>query len=197
VAIVESLATLVGNIGNYQGREYQELKRRVLAAHGRSRWKKLDSLLSFPKMGANERPSVVLSWLNSLKPATLEELYMAIFLHVLPDSYREHFAHCKLRTGEELAAKADSLWEMRGGRCGRCHVLCLPSQALSGPLAARWRQRWRWRPPQQQQGPWQRPWRRLRQRWPRRWTAARLVPNTWGSPAAQRRLRHHRRRQSA
>jgi hypothetical protein len=74
VAVVESLATLVGNIGNFPGREYQELKRRVLAAHGRSRWEKLDSLLSFSKMGANE-PSVVLSQLNSLKPATLEELY--------------------------------------------------------------------------------------------------------------------------
>jgi hypothetical protein len=40
VAVVESLAALVSNIGNYQGREYQELKRRVLAAHGRSRWEK-------------------------------------------------------------------------------------------------------------------------------------------------------------
>jgi hypothetical protein len=85
VAVVESLAALVGNIGNFPGREYQELERRVLAAHGRSRWEKLDSLLSFPKMGANERTSVVLSRLNSLKPATLEELYMAIFLRVLPD----------------------------------------------------------------------------------------------------------------
>jgi hypothetical protein len=36
-------------------------------------------------MGANERLSVVLSRLNSLKPATLEELYMAIFLRLLPD----------------------------------------------------------------------------------------------------------------
>jgi hypothetical protein len=57
-------------------------------------------------MGANERPSVVLSRLNSLQPATLEELYMAIFLHILSDSYREHFAQCKLKTGEELAAVA-------------------------------------------------------------------------------------------
>jgi hypothetical protein len=73
---------LVGNIGNFAGREYQELKKRVLAAHGRSRWEKVDSLLAFPKMGTNERPSVVLSRLNRLKPATLEELYMAIFLTV-------------------------------------------------------------------------------------------------------------------
>jgi hypothetical protein len=69
VAVVESLATLASNIEDYRRREYQELKKRVLAPHGRSRWEKLDSLLSFPKMGANERPSVVLSWLNSLNPA--------------------------------------------------------------------------------------------------------------------------------
>jgi hypothetical protein len=112
---MESLATLVGNISDYKGREYQELKKRVLAAQSHSRWEKLDSLLSLPKMGTNERPPVVLDRLNSLKLATLEELYMVIFLRLLPDSYREHFAHCELATVEELAAKADGLWEMRGG----------------------------------------------------------------------------------
>jgi hypothetical protein len=61
VAIMESLATLVGSIEEYRGREYKELKKRVLAAHGNSRWEKLDSLLSFPKMGANKRPSVILA----------------------------------------------------------------------------------------------------------------------------------------
>jgi hypothetical protein len=52
---------------------------------------------------------VVLSCLNSLKLATLEELYMAIFLRILPDSYREHFAQHKLQAAEELAAVADGL----------------------------------------------------------------------------------------
>jgi hypothetical protein len=132
VAVVESLATLVNNIGNFQGREYQELKRRVLAAHGRSRWEKLDSQLSFPKMGANERPSVVLSRLNSLKPANLEELYMAIFLRVLPDSYREHFAHTELRTAEEMAAKADGLWEMRGGAAAMVSCPASPQRPSPG-----------------------------------------------------------------
>jgi hypothetical protein len=115
VAVVESLATLVINIKDYRGREYGELKKRVLAAHGRSRWEKLDSLLSCPKMGANKQPLVVLSRLNSLKPAMLEELYMVIYFRFLLDSYREHFAHCELAMAEELAAKADGLWEMRGG----------------------------------------------------------------------------------
>jgi hypothetical protein len=106
---VESLATLVSSIEDYKGQKYQELKKRVLATHGRSRWEKSDSLLSFPKKGANEWPSVVLGRLNSLKPATLEELYTAIFLRLLPDSYREHFAHCELKTMEELVAKVDGL----------------------------------------------------------------------------------------
>jgi hypothetical protein len=87
MAVMESLATLVSSIEDHKGQEYQELKKRVLAAHDRSRWEKLDSLLSFPKMGA-----------------TLEELYMAIFLCLLPDSYREHFAHCELKMAEELVA---------------------------------------------------------------------------------------------
>jgi hypothetical protein len=57
----------------------------------------------------------VLARLNTLKPASLEELYIAIYLRVLPDGYREHFSRCQFKTAEELAAVADGLWEMRGG----------------------------------------------------------------------------------
>jgi hypothetical protein len=91
------------------------LKERLLAAYGRSKWEKLDSLLNFPKMGVNERPSVVLAHLNTLKPASLEELFCAIYLWVLPDGYREHFSRSQFKTAEELAAVADGLWEMRCG----------------------------------------------------------------------------------
>jgi hypothetical protein len=94
---------------------YTALKERLLAAYGRSKWEKPDSLLSFPKMEAHERPLVVLARLNTLKLATLEELYMAIYLLVLPDGYCEHFSRCNFKTAEELAAVADGLWEMRGG----------------------------------------------------------------------------------
>jgi hypothetical protein len=62
-------------------------------------------MLTFPRMGANERPSVVLSRLNSLKLATLEEQYMAIFHRLVPNSYREHFGQCELKTAEVLAAR--------------------------------------------------------------------------------------------
>jgi hypothetical protein len=94
---------------------YNKLKQCLLAASGCSKSEKLDSLLNFPKMGANERPSVVLKHLNTLMPQSLEELYMAIYLRVLPDGYREHFSHCQFKTSEELAAVVEGLWEMRGG----------------------------------------------------------------------------------
>jgi hypothetical protein len=88
-------------------------------------------------MGANEWSTVVLSRLNSLKQATLEELYMAIFLRLLPDSYREHFAHCKLAMAEELAAKADGLWEMKGGNAATV-------AAVSRPASPRRQSQGRW-----------------------------------------------------
>jgi hypothetical protein len=72
---------------------------------------KLDSLLNFPKMGANKRPSVVLARLNTLKPQSLEELY----LRVLPDGYHEHFSRCQFKCAMELAAMMDGSWEMRVG----------------------------------------------------------------------------------
>jgi hypothetical protein len=114
VNIIEELAPVTDDPSAYAD-PYTALKERLLAAYGRSKWEKLDSLLSFPKMGAHERPSVVLARLNTLKPASLEELYIAIYLRVLPDGYREHFSRCQFKTAEELANVADGLWEMRGG----------------------------------------------------------------------------------
>jgi hypothetical protein len=52
---------------------------------------------------------------------------MAIFLCVLPDSYREHFAHTEIRTSEEMAPKADGLWEMRGGAAATVAAITRPA----------------------------------------------------------------------
>jgi hypothetical protein len=114
VLIIEELAPVTDDLSAYAD-PYTALKERLLATYGRSKWEKLDSLLSFPKMGANERPSVVLARRNTLKPTSLEELYMAIYLRVLSDGYHKHFLRCQFKTAEELAAIADGLWEMRGG----------------------------------------------------------------------------------
>jgi hypothetical protein len=112
--IIKELAPVTDNLSGFED-PYTELKQRLLAAYGRSKWEKLGSLLSFPKMGINERPSVELARLNTLKPQSLKELFMAIYLWVLPNGYREHFLRCQFKTAEELAAVADGLWEMSGG----------------------------------------------------------------------------------
>jgi hypothetical protein len=114
VHIIEELAPVTDNPSSFEV-PYTKLKQRLLAAYGCSKWEKLDSLLNFPNMGANKQPSVVLKRLNTLMSPSLEELYMAIYLRVLPDGYREHFSHCQFKTAEELAAVVDGLWEMRGG----------------------------------------------------------------------------------
>jgi hypothetical protein len=114
VHIIEELALVTDNPSGFKD-PYTELKQHLLAAYGRSKWEKLDSLLNFPKMGVNEQPSVVLARLNTLKPQPLEEIYMAIYLRVLLEGYHEHFSGCQFKTAEELAAVADGLWEMRGG----------------------------------------------------------------------------------
>jgi hypothetical protein len=112
VHIIKELAPVIDNPCTFED-PYTELKQRLLAAYGCCKWKKLDSLLNFLKMRANEWPSVVLTRLNTLKLQSLEKLYMAIYLKVLPDGYREHFLRCQFKT-EELAAVVDGLWEMRG-----------------------------------------------------------------------------------
>jgi hypothetical protein len=114
VHFIEELAPVPDNPSGFED-PYTKLKQRLLAAYGCSKWEKLGSLLSFPKMGINKRPSLVLARLNTLKLQFLEELFMAIYLRVLPNWYREHFSQCQFKTAEELAAVADGLWEMRGG----------------------------------------------------------------------------------
>jgi hypothetical protein len=66
---------------------------------------------------------------------------MAIFLRIFPDSYREHFAQCKLKTAVELAAVADSLWEMRGGNAATVAAIGRsdsPRRQLLGRAAHSW-----------------------------------------------------------
>jgi hypothetical protein len=114
VHIIKELAPVVENPSAFED-PYAVLKQFLLAAYDHSKWEKLDSLHNFPKMWANERPSVVLAHLNTLKSQSLEELYMVIYLRVLPDGYRKHFSQCQFKSAEELAAVANSLWEMSGG----------------------------------------------------------------------------------
>jgi hypothetical protein len=105
VHIIEELAPVTDNPSLFEDL-YTELKHHLLAAYGRSKWEKLDSLLSFPKMGAKEWSLVVLVRLNML--------FMAIYLRVLPDGYCEHFSWCQFKSAEKLVAVTDGLWEMRG-----------------------------------------------------------------------------------
>jgi hypothetical protein len=99
VHIIEELAPVTDDPSAYAD-PYIALKECLLAAYGRSNWEKLDSLLNFPKIGVNERPSVVLAC-------------MAIYIWVLPDGYRGHFLQRQFKTAKELVAVADGLWEMR------------------------------------------------------------------------------------
>jgi hypothetical protein len=75
VHIIKELAPVTDNPSGFED-PYTELKHRLLVAYGRSKWEKLGSLLSFPKLGINERPSV------------------------LPNGYREHFFWCQFKTAE-------------------------------------------------------------------------------------------------
>jgi hypothetical protein len=95
VHIIEELAPVTDNSSAIE-EPYTELKQHLIADYSCSKWENLDSQLSFPKMGANKRQSVLLAWLNKLKPQSLEELFMAIYLRVLPGGYHEYFLQCHL-----------------------------------------------------------------------------------------------------
>jgi hypothetical protein len=150
VHIIEELAPVTDNPSLFED-PYTKLKQRLLAAYGCSKWEKLDSLLNFPKMGIIERPSLVLARLNTLKPQSLEELYMAVYLWVLPDRCREHCRGASSRGGRPVGY-ARQQPSRRGGH----RQLCLPwAAAVAAPPATAapgrgWR---RWQPP------WRRPQR--------------------------------------
>jgi hypothetical protein len=108
-----SIRSLVSNPGAYAD-PYAELRARLCQVWGKTKWERCDALLDHPGLGA-DRPSVMVARMEQLKPADLEDLYLALILRRLPISMREHLSRTDWPSAAAMAAEADKIWSARGG----------------------------------------------------------------------------------
>jgi len=103
---------VVENAGVYAN-PYVALRERLLAVYEPSVWEQSAKLLKFTELG-DRRPSDQLDAMLSLVPADLSILVKAIFLGSLPADMRDHVQQgAELLSYQQLAARADSIWQSR------------------------------------------------------------------------------------
>jgi hypothetical protein len=110
---------------------YEQLKTRLIADFGKTRWQRAFSLLDHPDVG-DRRPSRLMGDMLALLPAgePAGTLFLAMYLRRLPASMRDHLATADFATPAEMAAHADLLWDARSSQSAS--AIEMPIAAISG-----------------------------------------------------------------
>jgi len=107
---------VVENAGVYAN-PYVALRDRLLAVYEPSVWEQSAKLLRFAELG-DRRPSDQLDAMLALVPADLSILVKAIFLGSLPADMHDHVQQVtEMLSYQQLAARADSIWQVRQANC--------------------------------------------------------------------------------
>jgi len=115
-AVSISVRSLLLSITQETEDPYEQLKARLTANFGKTRWQRAFELLDHPDIG-DRRPSRMMSDMLALLPpgTTPDTLFLALFLRRLPSSIRDHLAAADFGTPDEMATHADLLWDARSG----------------------------------------------------------------------------------
>ena len=134
--MIDSIEDLVNDFASFND-PYEELKRRLTRAYGKTPQEKVDDLLDLPPLGL-ERPSVLMDRMLALWPdktTTLTSLLLlGMFRRRLPAEIRTQLATCHAKNPVQLAAEADEIWRQHGGRfasAAACISAALPSRSRS------------------------------------------------------------------
>ena len=134
--MIDSIEDLVNDFASFND-PYEELKRRLTRAYGKTPQEKVDDLLDLPPLGS-ERPSVLMDRMLALWPdktTTLTSpLLLGMFRRRLPAEIRTQLATCHAKNPVQLAAEADEIWRQHGGRfasAAACISAALPSRSRS------------------------------------------------------------------
>ena len=112
-----SLRSLLLTMGDSTEDPYEQLRDKLIAKFGKTRWQRAFALLDHPDLG-DRRPSSMMEEMLALLPAGAQPdvLFLALFLRRLPPSMREHLAADDADTAEEMAELADKLWDARNSQ---------------------------------------------------------------------------------
>jgi hypothetical protein len=114
--VLRSVQDLVQSVTDDTVDAYEQLKFRLLASFGLSKWQLAGKIIDHPAAG-DARPSALLDSMLSLLPPGEPPgvLFMAHFLRKLPADIRDHLCSRNFATPREMGVFADQLWDGRGG----------------------------------------------------------------------------------
>jgi hypothetical protein len=114
VMSVRSLVSAIEADPVKQEMSYTLMKEALLGSYGMTKWQMAYALLDHPDLG-DRRPSAMMAEMLSLRYETTapDSLFLALFLHRLPPSIRDHLSAANHTTATEMSAHADILWDAR------------------------------------------------------------------------------------
>ena len=132
--VAVSISDLLENSVNLAD-PYEQLKARIIAAYGVSKYQRANDLLDMPALG-DTKPSILMAKMLAIRPPD-NVLFEACFLRRLPVTMREHLGARDLDTPVALAKAADILWEARGGAKGNLVAAVRHRSASPSPSRSR------------------------------------------------------------
>jgi hypothetical protein len=128
--VVMSVRDLVNSMQPNTPVAYEQLKARLTASYGKTKWQQVNALLDMPPLG-DRRPSHMMNEMLALIPTGSNKddaIFLGIFLRKLPATMRDHLAAANHETAAAMAAHADVLWD---ARCGDAAVSNITDASLS------------------------------------------------------------------
>ncbi len=111
--VVMSVRDLVNSMQPNTPDAYEQLKARLTASYGKTKWQQVNTLLDMPPLG-DRRPSHLLNEMLALLPTGENKdgaIFLGIFLRKLPATMRDHLAAANHATAAAMSAHADVLWD--------------------------------------------------------------------------------------
>ncbi len=137
--VVMTVRDLVNTMQPNTPDAYEQLKARLTASYGRTKWQQVNTLLDMPPLG-DRRPSHLMHEMLAQLPTGENKdgaIFLGIFLRKLPATMRDHLAAANHATAAAMAAHADVLWDARCGEPTVSHLLDATTTAIAAMNVSR------------------------------------------------------------
>jgi hypothetical protein len=113
--ILVAVRDIVRGVNDDSVDPYGQIRTRLLASFGRTKWQLANLLLDSPPIG-DRRPSAMMDAMLALLPPGEQAgtLFQALFMRRLPSDMRQQLAARDFPNLTDMAAHADALWDARG-----------------------------------------------------------------------------------
>jgi hypothetical protein len=131
--VVMTVRDLVNTMQPNTPDTYEQLKARLTASYGRTKWQQVNKLLDMPPLG-DRRPSHLMHEMLAQLPTGENKdgaIFLSIFLRKLPATMHDHLAAANHATAAAMAAHADVLWDARCGDPTVSHLVDATTTAVA------------------------------------------------------------------